>query len=113
MAGARLEHRLYFFDMKAVMSSEHRLKDAIFSVGTKADGTPLHNRDINFTDPLVQYEQGVFPANAIFKFDAYERPYSNFWDNADIRNLPDPHRQKTSKALTAPTFPVCRQPPKT
>ena len=83
MSGARPEQRLYFFDMKAALSSEHRLKDAIFSVATKADGTPLQNRDINFTDPLVQYERGVFPTTAIFEFDAYDRPYSKFWDNAD------------------------------
>lgn len=83
ISGARPERRLYFFDIKAALSSEHRLKDAIFSVATKADGTALHNRGINFTDPLIQYERGIFPTNAIFKFDAYESRYSQFWDNAD------------------------------
>lgn len=83
MSGVRPEQRLYFFDMKAALSSEHRLKDAIFSLATRADGTLLHNGDINFTDPLIQYERGVFPTNAVFKFDAYDRPYCKFWDNAD------------------------------
>ena len=83
MSGAQPKQRLYFFDMKAALSPEHRLKDAIFSIATKADGTPLRNTDTNFTDPLVQYERGVFPTNAIFKFDTYDRAYSRFWDNAE------------------------------
>ncbi|MGM4886088.1 DUF262 domain-containing protein [Tardiphaga sp. 604_B6_N1_1] len=77
------EYCRYFFDMREAISSAFPVEDAIFSVATNRDGGSLNHGDVDFTDPSVQYERCIFPVNMTFDFDAYDRQYSEFWDEKE------------------------------
>jgi hypothetical protein len=82
-SGSRSEYHLYFFDMAKAVSSESPVEDAIFSIRTKRDGSPLDRDSIDYTDPFIQYEMGLLPTNQLFDFVAYEWAYSDFWDEQE------------------------------
>jgi hypothetical protein len=73
----------YSFDMRKAITSAVPVEDAIFSIATNPDGVSLNRSDVDFTDPSVQYELCVFHVNMTFDFDAYEREYSEFWDEKE------------------------------
>lgn len=83
MAGTKHEHRVYFFDMEKAVSSRSRLKDAILSIVTNADGTPIRSGRVDYTDPQIQFERKIFPTKSVFDYDTYIDRYKDFWDNAE------------------------------
>ncbi|KAA0073067.1 DUF262 domain-containing protein [Tardiphaga sp. P9-11] len=82
-SGESPEYRFYFYNMRKAVLSGIPVKESIFSIATRPDGTPLYGGGINYTDPFVQYERGIFPTNLVFDFDAYQRAYSEFWDEKE------------------------------
>ncbi|MGM4921390.1 DUF262 domain-containing protein [Tardiphaga sp. 804_B3_N1_9] len=76
----RGDYCLYFFAMEQAVSTASRANNAIFSIRVGSDGRWLGGAGHNYTDPRIQYEHGIFPANQLFKFDSYETAYTNFWD---------------------------------
>lgn len=80
---ARPEHRLYYFNMEGAISSLARMKDAIFSIVTSADGRPFRKGGIDYTDPLFQFRQGIFPTNAVFNCETYILQYTEYWNRTN------------------------------
>lgn len=72
-----------FFDMAAAVTPDTRIKNAVIIVETGADGAPLDTAKAAYFDPDFRYENGIFPANAMFDFDAYEEGHRRFWAQKD------------------------------
>jgi hypothetical protein len=69
-----------FFDMAAAVTPDTRIKDAIITIPTDANGAPLDPTKAEYFDPDFRYHNSVFPANAMFDFDAYEDEHRRFWE---------------------------------
>lgn len=72
-----------FFDMAAAVTPDTGIKDAIITIATDANGSPLDRTTSEYFDPTFRYQHGIFPANAMFEFDAYEEEYRRFWEGKD------------------------------
>lgn len=77
------EYRQYYFQMGKAADVNVPLEDAILSISTREDGSPIAKREVQYSDPLVQYAQGIFPTNMLFDFKTYERDYCSFWDTSE------------------------------
>lgn len=77
------EYRRFYFQMDRAIDSSIPLEDAILTVSVKQDGSTIGRFAEDFADPAVQAARGIFPANMLFDFRAYERRYLEFWDAED------------------------------
>lgn len=118
MSGTSSEYRLYFFIMEKAASPDVVMDNAIISMEVDRAGKRLNDGGIDYTDPVVQYERGIFPSNLIFSFDEYEQEYREFWDGqhrgsmraAALQNLRD-FRSAVIASFEAYKLPIQVLPP--
>lgn len=83
-------YRRYFFDMAKVMYSTDPVANAIISLPVDWRGIPKRRSQLDLTNEKVQFENGIFPINEMFRFDEWEARLHAFWD--------EEHRDRAARA---------------